>query len=114
MEMLAIRLTFINRGELEEADTYYAKLEPLWACLLEERKVNHDKMMAKLEDKMDADKNKLMTVFEGKIEDNSEKFKITRDTLVSRRDAHQEAGKACLGNMEARIEIGPEQNKILK
>jgi hypothetical protein len=87
MEMLAVRLSSINSGELEEADAYSSKLEPLWARLLEERKSDHDKMMVKLKDKMDADKKKLTAIFKAKIEDNSEKFKIPRDTLVSQRDA---------------------------
>jgi hypothetical protein len=54
------------------------------------RKADHDKMMTKLEDKMDSHKEKLTAIFEAKIEDNSEKFEISRDTLVSRRKAHQE------------------------
>jgi hypothetical protein len=49
-------------------------------------------------------------MFEAKIEDNSEKFEISRDTLVSRRDAHQEATRACVGKTEARIETGQEQD----
>jgi hypothetical protein len=56
MEMLAVRLALIDRRELEEADAYYIKLEPLWARLPEERKADHDKMMTKLKDKMDAEK----------------------------------------------------------
>jgi hypothetical protein len=112
MEMLAIRLALMNRGELEEAEAYYAKLEPLWARLLEERKADHDKMMAKLKDKMDANKKKLTAIFETKLEDDSGKFEIPQDTLVSRRDAHQEATKACVGKTEAGIEIGQEQSNI--
>jgi hypothetical protein len=33
-------------------------------------------MMVKLKDKLDADKKKLTAIFEAKIEDNREKFKI--------------------------------------
>jgi hypothetical protein len=66
-------------------------------------------MMAKLEDKMDSDIKKLTAIFEAKIENNSEKFEIPRDNLLSRRDVHQEATKACLGKTEARIESGQEQ-----
>jgi hypothetical protein len=84
----------------------------LWARLLEERKADHDKMMAKLKDIMDANKKKLKAIFEAKIEDNSGKFEIPQDTLVSRRDAHQETTKACLGKTAARIETGQEQSNI--
>jgi hypothetical protein len=90
-------------------DAYYAKLEPLWARLLEERKADRNKIMAKLKDKMDADKKKLTTILEAKIEDNIEKFEIPRDTLVSRRVAYQEATKACLGKTQVRTETGQEQ-----
>jgi hypothetical protein len=64
MEILTVGLALINRGELEEADSYCTKLEPLWARLLEERKADHDKMMAKLKDNMDPDKMKLTAIFE--------------------------------------------------
>jgi hypothetical protein len=56
-----------------------------------ERKAEHDKTMVKLKDKMDADKRKPTAIFEAKIEENNEKFEIPRDTLVSLKDAHQEA-----------------------
>jgi hypothetical protein len=68
MEMLAVRVVLDNRGKLEEADAYYAKLEPLWARPIEKRKADH-KMMAKSKDKMDPDKMKLMAIFDTKIED---------------------------------------------
>jgi hypothetical protein len=102
-EMLAVRVAVINRGELEEADAYHAKLEALWARLLKERTPDHYNIMTKLKDKIDDDKKKLTVIFEAKTEDNCETFESTRDTLVSRRDGHQEATKA-------RIETGQEQS----
>jgi hypothetical protein len=63
--------------------------------------------MAKLKDRMDADKKKLTAIFEAKVEDNSEKFEIPRDTLVSQRDARQERTKACLGKTEAKNKAIP-------
>jgi hypothetical protein len=108
--MLAVRLSLVGRGELEEADACYAKLEPLSARLLEGRKADHDKMVAKSKDKMDANKKEMTARLEARTEDSSEKFEIPQDTLVSRRDAHQEATKACLRNTEARIETGQEQS----
>jgi hypothetical protein len=47
-------LAVINRGELEDADAHYAKMEPLWAHLLEEREAKYRKLFAKL----DADREK--------------------------------------------------------
>jgi hypothetical protein len=54
-------------------------------------------------------KEQMREILEAKIKDNSEKFEIPRDALVSRRAAHQESTKACLGKTEARIQTGQEE-----
>jgi ABC-type transporter MlaC component len=52
--------------------------------------------------KMDANKKEMK-------EGDSEKFEIPRDTLVSWRDAYQEATQACLGKTGVTIKTGQEQ-----
>jgi hypothetical protein len=117
-EMLAEWEALI-RTNLEEVDAQYAKMEPLWARLLaemrEDIKDNQEKMAARLENKLQASQDKLdADLAKAKVDarlkemkevmlakmdanqkemkqDNSDKFETPRDTLVSRRDAHQEA-----------------------
>jgi hypothetical protein len=55
-----------------------------------------------MKDKMDTNKKKLATIFIANIENNSEKFEIPGDTLISWTNAHKETMKASLGKMEAR------------
>jgi hypothetical protein len=75
----------------ESADLAKAKVE----ARLKEMK---EEMLGKV----DANKKEMK-------KNNSEKFEIPRDTLVSRKDDHQEATKACQGKAEARIETGQEK-----
>jgi hypothetical protein len=142
-EMLAEWEALI-RTNLEEADAHHAKMETLRARLLaemrEDIKDNQAKMAARLENKLQASRDKpdadlakedadlakakvdarLQEMKEEMLakmdanqkevkQDNREKFDIPRDTLVSWRDAHQEATKACLGKTEARIKTGQEK-----
>jgi hypothetical protein len=80
-EMLAVMEAVIST-KLGDTDTYYAKMEASWACLLiemkEDIKANQEKMATMLEDKLDADlaKAKMDANRKEMKEDNSEKFEI--------------------------------------
>jgi hypothetical protein len=97
--MPAVRLDLINRGELEESDACYAKLEPLWARLLEEREVKYRKLFAKLDDNR------------AKIDTDQEKREAGRKTFYEIMERRKAGRKVYDENMVAKWEADREKRK---
>jgi hypothetical protein len=109
--MLAIRQALISRGELEEADTNHAKMEPLWARLRTEME---EDIKAK-QDKLDTDRAKAkMKAINELMERREAERNADHKKMMAKMKADQEERKAgmiaCLRKTEVRIETGQEQS----